>query len=475
MTQSTPTELTTMSAEELGVHYRSGALSPVEVVEAVLAHADRLEGGIGAFYTRTSDLARSEAAASERRFREGAPIGPLDGVPYSIKDLEATRGIRTTYGNALLRDHVPDADTVVVERLRASGGALLGKTVAPHLGYRDSSENLIQGPTRNPWNPERNPGGSSSGAAASVAAGYSPVAQGSDGAGSIRIPSSLCGVVGFKATIGRVPVAPQANYWGTTVHNGPIARSVRDAALLLDVMAGPDERDPVSLYPLPDLGFLSALDTLGAHRPGLRIVASADYGYGVTAPDVTRAVRLAGAALERGGHVVEERAPGWDSPAEALEAMWDLTFAAAFGQDLLDHPEAIDGPLETIIRRGWTRDATEYLRYLAARARLQDQVRLFFDEADYLIAPVMPFAAWPLLTYPQEIDGVALPGRRRSYLANVFNLTGNPALTVPVALSDDGMPIGVQVVGRLHDDIGVLRLAAQLEAAVGFDARPALP
>ncbi len=291
-------DLLDLTAEQLTAAYRAGTLSPVDVAEQSLARMDELEPVLHAFYTVTPEIARAEAEASAGRYRAGETIGALDGVPYSIKDLEATKGIRTTLGSAVTKDWVPDYDTVTAERLRSSGGVLLGKTVAPHMGYKDSSENLIQEPTENPWKPGYNPRGSSSGAAASVAARYSPVAQGSDGAGSIRIPSALSGTVGFKASIGRVPVSPQRNYLATTVHNGPITRSVRDAALLLDVLAGPDRRDPLSLYELPDDGFLGSLDTLGEHERGRRIVLSTDFGYGWTSPVVSEAVRTSAALLE---------------------------------------------------------------------------------------------------------------------------------------------------------------------------------
>jgi Asp-tRNA(Asn)/Glu-tRNA(Gln) amidotransferase A subunit family amidase len=458
-----------LEATELAALYRSRELSPVDVTEALLARADELDPAVGAFFTRTPEIARAEAEASEKRFAAGQPLGALDGVPYSIKDLEPTAGIRTTFANPATADWVPDFDTLTVSRLRSSGGVLLGKTSAPDMGYKDSPENLLFPATGNPWNLARNPGGSSSGAAASVAAGFSPVAQGSDGAGSIRIPSSLCGVVGFKASFGRVPVAPQAFPWGSTVHNGPIARSVRDAALLLDVIAGPDPRDPTSLFELPAGGFAS---NLSAPAPA-RIAVSADLGYGATERDVADSVRSSAHLLSGLGHIVEDRDPGWASPADALATMWTTAFAARYGSMLAEHPEYFEPALTEIIRVGLGKSAMDIWAYQAARGALYDSVTAFFADTDYLITPTMPLTAWPLLSYPDVIDGIQMEGRR-SYLCNVYNLTGHPAITIPCGLSADGMPIGLQIVGRLHDDVGVLRIAQQLEAAIGFSHIPSL-
>src|SRR6266542_2738866 len=234
-------------ATELGRLYRIGELSPVEVVEAVIERIERLNPRLNAFLTVTSDLALEQARQAEGRARRGELIGPLDGVPISIKDLEPTAGIRTTFGSKWFEHHVPIADNLIVERLRATGAPLLGKTNTPHFGHKVSCDNLIGPPGRNPWRLDCSPGGSSGGAAAAVAAGLGPIAQGSDGGGSIRVPASFCGVFGLKSASGRVPSHPNRDYWAGSAAAGPLARTVRDGALLLRAMAGPDRRDPLSI------------------------------------------------------------------------------------------------------------------------------------------------------------------------------------------------------------------------------------
>ena len=241
------TELCYTSAVDLGALIRARRLSPVELCEAVLARVERLNPRLSAFLTVTADRARAAARAAEMRAGRDALLGPLDGIPYSLKDLEPTAGIRTTFGSRWFAKHVPAEDSLLAARLAGTGAVLLGKTNTPHLGHKDSCDNLLGPPCRNPWNLERTSGGSSGGAASAVAAGLGPVAHGSDGGGSIRIPAALCGVVGLKPSFGRVPQSPSSDYWSARSHHGPLARTVRDAALFLEAMAGPDPRDPLSI------------------------------------------------------------------------------------------------------------------------------------------------------------------------------------------------------------------------------------
>ncbi|MGW6752191.1 amidase [Streptomyces sp. NPDC055006] len=466
-------EITSLTAAELADAYRARTLSPVEVTEAVIARIDALEPDVHAFFTRTNEIALEEAAASEKRFAQGVPLGLMDGIPYSIKDLEETAGVRTTGADPARRDEVPDFDTAVAGRLRRSGGALLGKTSVPHIGYKDSPENLLFPDTGNPWNTGRNPGGSSSGAAAAVAAGFGPLAQGSDGAGSIRIPAALCGVVGFKATLGRVPVWPNALPYGSTVHNGPIARSVRDAALMLDVMAGPDARDPNSNLPVDGNSYLKAVEKVPVSP---RIAYSIDFGYGTVSDAVRGTIENVVPAVARELHWrIEQRDPGFGDPGDAQETRWDALMAAAFGERLVAQPDDFEPMFQEIIRAGLKHSALDLMRAEWGRSLVNDALVDFFSEVDYLVSPTMPMGAWPLRTYPTTVDGRDLPGGavlRRAFLCWPFNLTGNPAITIPCGL-DDGMPIGLQVVGRKNDDAGVLRVAAAIERVLQFDIAPA--
>jgi Asp-tRNA(Asn)/Glu-tRNA(Gln) amidotransferase A subunit family amidase len=243
----TSTDLCFTSAVDLGALVRTGRLSPVELCEAALTRVERLNRRLNAFLTITPDLARAQARAAEARARTGALRGPLDGIPYTLKDLEPTAEVRTTFGSKWFANYVPPESGLVATRLAAAGGVLLGKTNTPQFGHKDSCDNLLGPPCRNPWRLDRTSGGSSGGAASAVAAGLGPVAHGTDGGGSVRIPAALCGVVGMKPSFGRVPQYPAADYWSARNHQGVLARTVRDAALFLDAMAGPDPRDPLSV------------------------------------------------------------------------------------------------------------------------------------------------------------------------------------------------------------------------------------
>ncbi|HEV8310024.1 MAG TPA: amidase, partial [Methylomirabilota bacterium] len=245
------TELCFTPATELSRLIRARQLSPVELTDAVLARVERLNGKLNAFLTVTAERARTEARAAEERARRGTLLSSLDGIPYSIKDLEPTAGVRTTFGSKWFEHNVPAEDGAVAGRLKATGGVLLGKTNTPHFGHKDSCDNLLGPPCRNPWRLDRTSGASSGGAGAAVAAGLGPVAHGSDGGGSIRIPSALCGIFGLKASFGRVPYWPSADLWAARSHQGPMTRTVRDGALLLQAMAGPDPRDPLSIDAAP--------------------------------------------------------------------------------------------------------------------------------------------------------------------------------------------------------------------------------
>src|SRR5438477_881197 len=263
-------------ATDLVEAIRARRLSPVEVLEDVLQRAERLQPSLHPFMTIDADRARNAARDAEAAVTRGDSLGPLHGLPVSVKDLEPTAGLRTTYGSKFFEDFVPDFDGAVAGRLRSAGAILFAKSNTPHFGYKDLCDNLLGPPTRNPWNLERTPGGSSGGAAAAVAAGIGPLAHGSDGAGSIRIPAALCGVFGFKATFGLVPYWPNPDLWSARSHNGPLSRTVRDAALMLNAIAGADARDVLSIDS-PQTDWLPVCDERDIS--GLRVAWSPDFGY----------------------------------------------------------------------------------------------------------------------------------------------------------------------------------------------------
>jgi aspartyl-tRNA(Asn)/glutamyl-tRNA(Gln) amidotransferase subunit A len=320
-------ELWKMDAVALARAIRTKQVSAVEVTEAALHHVETLDPLLHAFCTPTPEIARAEAAAVERAILAGAPVGPLAGVPYGIKDLICTKGVRTASGSFAYHDFIPDEDDVVVERLRAAGAVSLGKTNVPEFGYSGVGHNPVFETTRNPWNLERTPGGSSAGSGAAVAAGMCPIALGSDGGGSIRIPSAHCGLYGLKASMGRVPLYPGTkderypgvSSWESLEHIGPMSRTVRDAALMLSVIAGPDDRDRLSI-PKVDFDWLEMAGR--TDLKGCRVAYSPDWGYAAVDPEVRRVVGEAVRAFETDlGCVVEEAHPGFDDP---YAAFWGL-------------------------------------------------------------------------------------------------------------------------------------------------------
>jgi len=450
-------------ATELGRLIRMRQLSPVELTDQILERVARLNPKLGAFVTVTADLARSEARAAEARQMRGELLGPLDGIPYSIKDLEDTAGIRTTYGSKWFEQHVPTEDSVAVGRLRAMGGCLLGKTTTPHFGHKFSSDNLVAPPGRNPWNVDRTCGGSSGGAAAAVASGLGPIAQGSDGGGSIRNPASWCGVFGLKTTSGLVPRFPTADFWGGSVI-GPIARTVRDAALLLQVLAGPDERDPMSLR-APAEEYLAACE---GDLSGVRVVFSADLGYAPVDPEVRQIVTAAARRFADFGCTFEERDATWFDPAPFHKVAAMVGAHARFVGRAVEHPEWVEPSMQEQIVAGSIYSTYDYIRAREYRGRLYTEVRRFFETCDLLLTPQMPVTAWGVEpgSEPSEIGGRPTPTIvDRVPFTYLFNQTGHPAASVPCGFTGDGLPVGLQIVGRWYAEPLILRAAACFEAA----------
>ena len=444
-----------------------GTLSPIELCDAVLARIERLNPKLNAFLTVTADLARAQARAAEERARRGTLLGPLDGIPYSLKDLEPTAGIRTTFGSKWFERHVPVEDGVVAARLRPTGAVLLGKTNTPHLGHKDSCDNLLGPACRNPWKLDRTSGGSSGGAGSAVAAGLGPLAHGSDGGGSIRIPAALCGVFGLKPSFGRVPGYPSADYWSARSHPGPLARDVRDAALMLQAMAGPDPRDPLSIDAPPE-DYLAACD---GDLSGLRVAWSADLGYAPVEPEVRRIAESAALGFTDLGATVDARDPGWPDPGAFHKVICDVASTNRHLARATQRPEWIEPSLMQMIEEGRCVSGVEHARALSQRSAFYDQARRFFEGWDLLLTPQQPVAAWSAEPGsgphqgPTSIGGRATPSLfDRLGFTFPFNLTGQPAASVPCGFTADGLPVGLQIVGRWHADALVLRAAAAFEA-----------
>src|SRR5690349_2290030 len=460
------------SAIECAALIRRKELSPVELTEAVLARIDALNPRLNAFCLVAHDVARRLAREAEIAVVKGEPLGPLHGVPVSVKDALFTRGMRTTGGSRLYGDLIPEVDAVPVGRLKAAGGVLLGKTTMSEFGHKAVTDSPLFGVTRNPWNPERTPGGSSGGAAVAVATGCGPIALGTDGGGSVRIPAGFCGVVGVKPSYGRVPIGAGFPGWDNVSHVGPLTRTVRDAATVLDVIAGGDDRDRESL-PREAGSYVDACD---AGVKGLNVAWAPERGSARVDPAVLELTGDAAAEFESLGCHVEVVNPGWESLEEVFGTLIAAQFYAAWSDELPAAEARLDPTLVKFIRRGGSITARDYLRARARVAEYWEEVRAFSERFDLLLTPttaVAPFAAEG--RPPREIYGEAASALGWMPFTYPFNLTGQPAASVPAGLTTDGLPVGLQIVGRRHADRAVLAAAAAYEAARPWSAqRPAL-
>lgn len=470
------TDLCYTPATELGHLYRAKKLSPVELTDAVLARVERLNPKLNAYLTVTADHAREVARAAEARAMRGALTGPLDGIPYSIKDLEPTAGIRTTYGSKFFETNVPTEDGLVAARLRGSGGVLLGKTNTPHFGYKDMCDNLIGPPCRNPWNLARTSGASSGGAGSAVAAGLGPLGHGSDGSGSIRIPSALCGIFGMKPSLGRVPYWPSADLWNARSHNGPMTRTVRDGAILLQVLAGADSRDPLSIDAAP-ADYLAAC---GGDLKGLRVGWSRDLGFAAVDPEVGDIAERAARRFAELGCDVEEANIDWGDPYDFHRIIYSVSVAARNYDRALARPDWFETTLLRMIMDGAQVSAIQHQKAHLARTQFAEKVRVTFERYDLLLTPQMPVAAWP--ADPGPFEGLPDLGGKPAHsifdrvpFMYPFNLTGLPAANLPCGFTRERLPVGLQVVGRWHKETDVFRAAACFETLQPWaGARPPL-
>jgi aspartyl-tRNA(Asn)/glutamyl-tRNA(Gln) amidotransferase subunit A len=448
-------ELTAVRLREL---YLAGELSPVEVTRALLDRIEERNTALNAYITVTPDIALRQAEAAERAYRRGESEPPLLGVPVSIKDLTWTRGVRTTFGSLVTAEFVPDHDAPVVERLRAAGAVMLGKTNVPEQGWKGETTNRLIGSTHNPWQHGATAGGSSGGAAAAVAAGLGPLAQGSDGAGSIRIPAGFCGVVGLKPTFGTVPIWPPSST-DTLSHVGPIARTAADAALMLSAMAGPDARDLHSLgRPVLDhqTGLSDGLD-------GVRVAWSPDLGYVDVDPEVARLAADAALSLAGAGAEVRDLGPAFPDPWPVIHVLWAASEAAEYPDGIDAIRDLLDPGRIAVIEAGFGLHPGEVAAAAHHRHTHYRAVDALFASADLLAMPTLPVPAFPV-----GQDSPVRHGMQTSYLGWTgftypFNLSGHPAATVPCGLTAGGLPVGLQLVGRWHSDALVLRAAAAFE------------
>jgi aspartyl-tRNA(Asn)/glutamyl-tRNA(Gln) amidotransferase subunit A len=458
------------SALEIAALVRDKELSPVELTAALLARIEALDPKLNAFCLVTADAARVAAREAEIAVMKREPIGALHGVPLSLKDVLYTRGLRTTGGSRLFADLLPEEDTVAVGRLKAAGAIILGKTNTSELGHKALTDNPLFGATRNPWDLTRTPGGSSGGAAAAVASGLGPVALGTDGGGSVRIPAGFCGLVGLKPSFGRVPQLPGFPGWDHVGTIGPLTRTVRDAALVLEVIAGGDDRDRTSL-PREAGSYLDACDL---DVKGLHVAWTPDLGYASVDERVLDICGNAAAEFEGLGCHVEVVNPGWENPEEAFATIVAAQFYAAWGDELPAREADMDASLVRFIRRGGAVTAREYLAATSKVNAYWQEVVTFLARFDLLLTPTAAVPPFPLgAGVPREIAGHEVSRLGWMPFTYPFNLTGQPAASVPAGWTDDGVPVGLQIVGRRHADRTVLAAAAAFEAACPWrDRRP---
>lgn len=457
------------SATELVEAYRSGALSPVETTRDVLEAVELINPSINAFCLVDGEAALASAAKSELRWRQGAPLSGCDGVPTSIKDLVFTSGWPTLRGSHLIQatDDEWSEDAPTVARLRESGAVLVGKVTSPEFGWKGVTDSPRFGVTTNPWDTTRTAGGSSGGSAAAVAQGLGQFSVGTDGGGSIRIPAGFCGVVGFKPTYGTVPIYP-ASPFGTLSHAGPITRTVPDAALMMDVLSRYDARDWSALAP-PVESFSGRL-AASRNVSGLRVAFSPDLGYGRNDPEVDALVRQAASRLEELGAHVEEVSLELEDPVWAYHILWFSGAAMVVDSYGAGAAERIDPKLRAALARHKDFTARDFLDATALRTQLGRRMGLFHEQYDVLLTPTLPgvafeagadvpagsasedWTSWTPYTYP-------------------FNLTQQPAITVPCGFTGEGLPVGLQIVGPRHADARVLGVAAAYEAAEEWVSR----
>jgi aspartyl-tRNA(Asn)/glutamyl-tRNA(Gln) amidotransferase subunit A len=450
-------------AVALAREIRRKAVSPVEVVEAVLRRIEALQPTVNAFITVTADAAREAARAAEAAVLAGEALGPLHGVPFSVKDLLFTRGVRTTMGSRLHEHQVTDEDAVPVRRMKEAGAILVGKTTTPEFGHKPLTDSPLFGVTRNPWRPDRTAGGSSGGAAAAVASGQGPLALGTDGGGSIRIPAACCGIVGLKPTLGRVPHVHQADLFATMSHIGPMARTVAEAALCFDVIAGFDPGDPYS-RPEP------REDVFRVQARGLRLGWMPRVGNRLVDPEVLAATEAAVRHLEGEGARVETLEEDFASLEPAFLVFLQGGLAGRVGGEVEKSPGQVAASLRETVARGGRWSAADWGRALAQRTATFRRIQALFQRFDFLVSPTLSRAALAADHDPFQpitIGGEPAGSIRAAWYPYTFpmNLSGHPAVSLPCGWTADGLPIGLQLVGPWHADRRVLALAAHLEAA----------
>lgn len=460
------TELCFLTAGELARRIRARALSCEEVMRAHLDQIERVNPKVNALVTLLPERALEGARAADRRLRAGDAVGPLHGLPIAHKDLMPTAGIRTTFGSPIYRDHVPDQDGLLVERVRAAGAILIGKTNTPEFGAGSQTFNPVFGVTRNPWDLDKTCGGSSGGAAAALAAGMLPIADGSDFGGSLRNPASFCNVVGLRPSAGRVPSWPAVNPWFSLPVLGPMARTVEDAALLLSAIAGPDRRAPLSIA---EPGSVFA-QPLARDFRGVKVAWSADFGGLPVDPRVAEVLQGGRAVLEAIGLIVEDAAPDLREADEVFRVLRAWSFELNYGALLDTHRAQMKDTVIWNIEEGRKLSGPQLGRAEVKRSELYQRVRAFMEQYAFLAAPVVQVPPFDVSQpWVKSINGVSLT-TYLDWMKSCYQIsaTGLPAISVPCGFTREGLPVGLQLIGGPQDDLGVLQLAYAFQEATGL-------
>ena len=463
------TELCFLSAVDLAERIRRRAVSVTDVVQAHLAQIDRVNAKVNAIVTLTAERALDDAKAKDAALARGDATGVLFGLPIAHKDLVPTKGIRTTFGSRIYRDHVPEVDGLIVERLRAAGAVTLGKTNTPEFGAGSQTFNEVFGRTLNPYDPSKTCGGSSGGAAVALACGMIPIADGSDTGGSLRNPAALCNVVGFRPSPGRSPVWPRTLAWAGLGVEGPMARTVADAALMLSAMAGFDRRSPISIAESGDI----FRRPLNRDFHGVRVAWSRDLGGLPIDRRVTTALEGQRKILRELGCAVDDAEPDLRDAREIFQALRALSFVASYAALLPKYRDQIKDTVIWNTELGLKLTASDIAEAEVKRTALYHRVREFMERYEFLVLPATQVPAFDVAQpYVTEIEGVMLP----TYIdwmrvCSDITVTGLPAISVPGGFTPAGLPVGLQIVGRYHDDWGVLQIAHAVEQATGYGRR----
>ncbi|MGO4665172.1 amidase [Bosea sp. 2RAB26] len=456
------TAIADLSAGALASAIRSRTVSPVEAVEAALSRLEE-RSELNAFMAVCSDRARAEARRAEEQIMRGEPLGALHGIPFSVKDLTNTEGVVTTQGSALFADTVPAADAVAVARTRAAGAILIGKTTTPEFGHKPFTEGPFFGRTLNPHSHAHTCGGSSGGAAVAVAAGIGPLALGSDGGGSIRIPAACCGVVGLKATLGAIPNLQAPDLFGANSYVGPMARDVAGTRAMFDVLVGPDRRDPYGqIAPLPRRSLAQG------ERPRIAFLLRCG---NLLDPEVETAVVAAMKRAEALGMIIEPIELDLVAMEPHFLVLLRSLLLARLGARAERSPELFDPTLLATIETGRHYSATDLCEAQFARTDCFGKVQEILSKHDVIASPTLSAPALPVGLAP--LGSIRIAGQDAGTIRGAwypytfpFNLTGHPALSLPCDRSTEGLPIGLQLVGRWHEDSYLLDIAARLEQTI---------